>query len=168
MYKYRGKVSVPPLEMVDDIITVAKCGNMSVKLNPTVNASIEEKKLALSGKFFSNIHIGNKASKETCPELKIHDEIMKSCEVDKYLGDFVTKNCNSKDTIKSRNIRANAIISEMRAILKDIPLGNWRTQIGIVLRKAWFLNGCFFNSEVWTGLSESDFNYLNIIDHQIL
>ena len=31
MYKYRGKVSVPPLEMVDDIIPVAKCGNMSVK-----------------------------------------------------------------------------------------------------------------------------------------
>ena len=76
---------------------------------------------------------------EACPEVKILDEIMKSSEGE----DFVTKNCNSKDTIKSRNIRA-AIISERRAILKNIPLGNRITQIGIVLRKVWFLNGCFF------------------------
>ena len=93
---------------------------------------------------------------------------MKLSEIEKYLGDFVTKNCNSKDTIKTRNIRVNAIISEIRAILKDNPLGNRRTQIGILLRKAWFLNGCFFNSEVWTGFTETDLNYLNMLDHQII
>ena len=98
-----------------------------MKLNTIVNAFIEQKKLVLSVKKFSNIHIGSKASKEACPELKIHDNKMKLSE--KYLGDFVTKNCNTKDTIKARNIRGNAIISEMRAILKDIPLGNRRTQI---------------------------------------
>ena len=40
MYKYKGKVSVSPLEMIDDIITVAECGNKSVKLNTIVNAFI--------------------------------------------------------------------------------------------------------------------------------
>ena len=29
-YKYRGKVVVPPLQMVDDVLTVAKCGAASV------------------------------------------------------------------------------------------------------------------------------------------
>ena len=33
----------------------------------------------------------------------------------------------------------------MRAILSEIPLGKWRTKIGLVLRQAWFINGCFFN-----------------------
>ena len=49
-YKYRCKVSVPPLEMVDNIITIAECGNKSVKLNAIVNAFIEQKKLVLSAK----------------------------------------------------------------------------------------------------------------------
>ena len=33
LYKYRRNVDVPPLEMVDDIITVSKCGSTSVALN---------------------------------------------------------------------------------------------------------------------------------------
>ena len=45
---------------------------------------------------------------------------------------------------------------------------NLRTQIGIVLRKAWVVNGCFYNSEVWTGFTENDLHDLAIIDHQIL
>ena len=40
------------------------------------------------------------------------------------------------------------MLSEMRANLKDIPRGCKRTEIGIVLRKAWFINGCFCISEV--------------------
>ena len=35
------------------------------------------------------------------------------------------------------------MLSEMRANLKDIPRGCKRTEIGILLRKAWFINGCF-------------------------
>ena len=56
----------------------------------------------------------------------------------------------------------------MRAILQDIPLGNRRTQTGLILRQAWFINGCFFNSEIWTGVSDIDLKYLTIIDHKIL
>ena len=41
LYKYRGLVSVPPLEMVDDIVTAAKCGEQSTKLNLAVNTFIE-------------------------------------------------------------------------------------------------------------------------------
>ena len=33
---------------------------------------------------------------------------------------------------------------------------------------AWFLNGCLFNSEVWTGTSETDLKELEITDHKIL
>ena len=86
----------------------------------------------------------------------------------KYLGDFVTKSGNSKDTIIDRKTRANASLAEIRAILKDIPLGNKRNQIGLLLRQALFINGCLVNSEVWTGYSENDLKDLEVIDHQIL
>ena len=56
----------------------------------------------------------------------------------------------------------------MRAIIRDIPLGRRRTEIGLVLRQAWFLIGCFLNSEVWSGYSDRDLKDLKVIDHNIL
>ena len=56
----------------------------------------------------------------------------------------------------------------MTAILSDIPLGKRRTEAGIKLRHAWFLNGCLFNSEIWTAFTEQDLYGLDVVDHQIL
>ena len=58
LYKYKGKVAVPPLEMVDDIITANKCGNTAVALNQTVKRFIKLKKMTLSKDKCSQIHIG--------------------------------------------------------------------------------------------------------------
>ena len=168
LYKYRGVVEVPPLEMVDDIITTIKCGNKSAELHTTVNSFIEHKKLELSKEKCATIHIGNNKTTNLCPSLVINGELMKKSEKEKYLGDFVTTKANSKATIEDRKIRGNAIYSEMSAILRDIPLGNKRVRMGLALRQAWFLNGCLFNSEVWIGFSDSDLECLEIIDHKIL
>ena len=43
LYMYKGQVSVPPLEMVDDILTVEKCGLTSLAMNAEVNSFIEQK-----------------------------------------------------------------------------------------------------------------------------
>ena len=48
IYKYKGVADVPPLEMVDDVLTITKCSITSVAMNATVNAFIENKKLQLS------------------------------------------------------------------------------------------------------------------------
>ena len=60
------------------------------------------------------------------------------------------------------------ILSEMRAILQDIPLGVRRYEMGLTLRQAWFLNGTLYNSEVWCALSKSDLNVLEVLDRKIL
>ena len=168
LYKYRGKVSVPPLEMVDDIISFVKCGSTATAMNAKINAFIETKKLKFGVQKCAKIHFGNKGSNVLCPQQQIHGINMKSSQKEKYLGDFITNKGNSKQTIFERKGRGEAILSEMRAILSEIPLGNWRTKIGLVLRQAWFINGCFFNSEVWSGYSENDLKDLEVIDHQIL
>ena len=73
-----------------------------------------------------------------------------------------------KETVESRKSRGYAILSEISAMLKDVPMGNRRTQIGLELRKSWFQNGCLFNSEVWSGVTENHFNDLEVIDRKIL
>ena len=109
-----------------------------------------------------------KKSRNVCPNQKVGDELMKESDKEKYLGDFLTNKANSRDTVESRKSRGYAILGNIRALLKDVPMGNRRTQIGIDLRKSWFLNSCLFNSEVWSGVSEANLKDLNIIDHQIL
>ena len=90
LYKYRGKVNVPPLQMVDDIITAVKCGSTAIAYNSIVNAFIESKKLKLGNKKCGKIHIGSKSSIKMCPEQSIHGEALKCSEKEKYLGDFVS------------------------------------------------------------------------------
>ena len=70
--------------------------------------------------------------------------------------------------MQDRKTRGYAILAQMSAILQDIPLGNKKTEIGLILRMAWFLNGCLFNSEVWTGFTDIDLSDLEVIDHKFL
>ena len=67
-------VDIPPLQMVDDIITITKCDSEAVKMNATVNTFIETKKLKLAEKKCSVIHVGKKCGK--CPKLKVHGQPM--------------------------------------------------------------------------------------------
>ena len=41
-------------------------------------------------------------------------------------------------------------------------------QFWLILRPAWFINSCFFNSEVWCGFKDKDLSDLEVIDHKIL
>ena len=159
---------MPPLKMVDDIISASKCGPTTVALNAAVNSFVERKKLKLSAEKCARIHIGSKHRNHECPSLKVHTETMKNSDKEKYLGDYVTSKANANDTLEARRIRAYAILSEIRAILSEIPLGKWKLEIGLALRDAWFLNGILFNSEVWNTYAEKHIEDLNVIDHMIL
>jgi hypothetical protein len=59
-------------------------------------------------------------------------------------------------------------MSEIIAILHDVPLGKYRTKVGLQLRQAMFVNGILFNSEVWNFISKEDIKKLEAIDHQIM
>ena len=47
VYKYKGVAAVPPLEMVDDVLTISKCSMTSVTMNATVNVFLNKKKIRL-------------------------------------------------------------------------------------------------------------------------
>ena len=71
---------------------------------------------------------------------------MNESEKEKYLGYYLSSKANSKDTVEARKSRGYAILGEINALLRDAPMVNRRTQIGLELRKAWFQYGCLFIS----------------------
>ena len=169
LYKYKGEVETPCLGMVDDILSVQKCSTQSVRNNAVINAFIELKKLKFSKSKCHRIHV-SKASKNKsrCPELKVHDDTMENSSKEKYLGDFISSNSTTKATINERKAKGYAIVAEIMAILKDIPLGEHMMEIGLQLRQAMFLNGILFNSEAWHNVSENDIKVLETIDEHLL
>ena len=86
----------------------------------------------------------------------------------KYLGDIFHNSGKSRFNIIERSSKAYAILAEIRAILTDVPLGKYRTEIGLQLRQAMFVNGVLYNAEVWQGLRATDLTLLENIDHQLM
>ena len=50
LYKYKDKVEVPVLGMVDDVLSVATCSSKSVITNDIINSFMELNKLKLAEK----------------------------------------------------------------------------------------------------------------------
>lgn len=153
--------------MVDDILTASKCGMQVVKTNSAVKHFVKLKKLTLSENKCARIHIG-KTRCDQCMNIKVNKEPIRESHKEKYLGDYMTKNANPKDTIQDRKQKGYGILSKMRAILEDIPLGSERFKIGCNLRESWFINGTLFNSEIWNAFNENDIKMLQVLDRKIL
>ena len=166
LYKYKGEVDVPPLEMVDKILTLQKCGATYEAMNLKVNAFIEQKKLTLGLKKCTKIHVGSKCN--DCSQLFVHEEEMAEAHKVKYLGDWIHENGRPKETILQRVNQGYAIVGQIFALLKDLPIGNLRVQVGLELRRAWFINGTLFNSEVWHNVADSDIAHFVEIDKYLL
>ena len=127
---------------------------------------MELKKLTLSDKKCSKIHVGK--SKLKCHQLKVHEKQMKNSDQEKYLGDQICKDAKVKATIEERVKKGYGILSEINAILDDIPLGKYRVEIGLKLRQAMLVNGILFNSEAWQGIDKDDIKHLEKIDELLL
>ena len=164
LYQYKG-VPIPPLGMVDDILSVSTVENTS-KVNSLINTFIESKKLQLSEKKCSRIHIGR--GHEDCPELKVHENVMNESESDKYLGDIVDKSGKIQATVANRIKRGQGSINEIMAILSEIPFGKFRTEVALQLRESMLLSGMLFNSEAWHGTTSANIASLEKVDQQLL
>ena len=98
----------------------------------------------------------------------MNENKVKESDKEKYLGDYLTKYANPHATIEDRNQKGHGILSNMKAILDEIPLGNRRLEIGLTLRESWFLNGTLYNSEVWCAYLNKDLKVLELLDKKIL
>ena len=98
LYKFKSCVKIPPLEMIDDILTVTDCGIKSVKMNAFVQSKIECKRLELSDTKCFKMHVGQ--SNQYCPTLSVNKKEMLSSSQQKYLGDIISSDTKIDENIK--------------------------------------------------------------------
>ena len=72
IFKYKNCVSVPPLSMVDDTISISNCGVDSILSNGIIQSKIQCKQLQLGHSKCFQLHLGKK-NKHLCPRLKVHE-----------------------------------------------------------------------------------------------
>ena len=131
-YKYRGRVIVPPFEMVHDILTLSKCGSTSTAMNTLVNSFMTSEKLQLNKTKCAKIHVGRKYN--NFQTLLVHKDIIKDSAQEKYFGEVIHENGNEHATILERLSKGSGILSNILALIYHIPLGYIRVQIGLELR----------------------------------
>ena len=77
-YKVDDSIAIGVLGMVDDTLSISKCGNTTVKKNAVINYFVETQRLTLSQDKSVSIHIGRKQKcRQPCPKLKVHTGDMK-------------------------------------------------------------------------------------------
>ena len=171
LYKYKNEVEIPPLAMVDDLITVSTCGIESLDTNIMVNAEIAMKKLRLHTPTQNGtskchkIHIGSSKKIRYCDALKIDDFSMEEVTVDTYLGDKISSDGRIDVMVKDRVSKGLGALSNIFDILNKVSLGSHYFTIALTLREALLINGMLYNSEVWNGLGKSYIDQFEGIDN---
>ena len=172
MYKYKYKVDIVALAMVDDLLGIAPCGLESLALNTFINVQIEMKKLKFhtpgpEGKTKCHkIHIGRK--NEFCPTLLVHDTVMPEVASDTYLGDVISGDGSNKLNIQSRVSKGLGKIAQIISMVEKISLGRHYFKVAFLLRESIFLSSVLTNSEVWYGVTKTDLEELELLDRTLL
>ena len=76
---YKDTVMIPPLGMVDDLLTMNYCGTETVVSNTINNSFVESKRLELGSNKCHRIHVGKFT--DNCHDLKVHSEKMKDSKI---------------------------------------------------------------------------------------
>ena len=172
LYRYKDKVDIVSLAMVDDLLGIAPCGLESIALNTFINVQIEMKKLKFhtpgpDGKTKCHkIHVGNK--NEFCPTLLVHGTPMPEASSDTYLGDVISSDGTNKLNILSRVSKGQGKIAQIMSMVDKISLGKHYFKIALLLRESIFLSSVLTNSEVWYRVTKAELEELESLDRSLL
>ena len=190
LYMYKETVGIPPLAMVDDLVSISHCGLNSVVMNSFLNTKSNVKKLQLGISKCHKLHIGKE--KKTCPDLYIdewrvetvdqteaggevtlkdiqdNEHLIQEVSEERYLGDIISKDGKNNKNIKARISKANGSINQVMSILEEICFGKYFFEVALVLRNSLFINSLIFNSEAWYNITKKDYEELEMADEILL
>ena len=135
------------MSMIDDIVAFSECSDKSIETNAVINKFVESKKLEFGEKKCHQVHIGKNQNKD-CRKLKVHGLEMKKVESEKYVGDLVSSSGQYQPNIAEKRSKGFGVTTEILSILREVPLGRFRVEIGLRLRNVMLINSMLCNSEV--------------------
>ena len=190
-YMYRGVVEIPPLSMVDDVLTISECGYKTSIIHGYMKMKTDGKKLQFGADKCKKMHIGKFCECYKCQILKVDywkeievkdketgaevvedvidgEKEMETKESEKYLGDVISKDGKNIKNIKSRVSKGIGVISRIITILEGIPFGQFYYQVGIILRNSLLVSMLICNSESWYNVTNSDLELIESVDVKFL
>ena len=79
---------------------------------------------------------------------------MKVAESETYFGDINNKNGTIQSSIEIYKSKGQGKVSDIMAIIIEISLGKYKTDVAMKLREVMLLNAIFYNSEAWNGVTK--------------
>ena len=168
-YKSDPNITIGVRGMVDDTLALAECGNPSILKNTTVNSFVETKRLQMHRDKSVVLHVGNvEKCKRTCPQLKVHEDIMPEKVSTKYLGNIISANGGVSETVEDRRSKGWGKVAALLGVLGEVDMGSHRVEIGLLMRKAILVSSLLWSAEAWSDIKERDLKRLEQVDSAYL
>ena len=166
LYLYNDCVSVPPLQMIDDLASFSTCSPQSIITNAIINGKIEAKKLQFGQTKCFNIHIGDKPL--YCDGLKVHENRMNEKSHETYLGDIICSSGSNNKNIEKRSNAGIGAVSDCVSMLNRVSLGHNHFQIALIFRDSMIVSKLVSSTETWYGVSDQQYSKLEQIDEMFM
>ena len=190
LYKYKNRVKIPPLGMVDDELVISKCGHKSALATEHHNTQSNLKKLQFGQDKCVKVHVGRQT--KVCTENiidtwsveGINGEVVTSIldlidvesnphsmELEdswKYLGDILSSDGKNDLNIRDKVGKGLGAVTQIIQMLADLVLGPYYYEAAIILRSALLLSTILSNSETWVNLSMKNVEDLEKVDEEYL
>ena len=190
-FKYKNKVEIPVLGMVDDILTISESGHKTTRLNSYINAKIATKKLQFGPKKCYVLHTGKDHDKFKNLELYVDGWKMKdvtevetginkrqdtsdgSIEIshmssEKYLGQIISSDGKNTKNIENIRNKGIGIKNKVKQMLETMQGGKFQFVIAKILRNSHFISSILSSTEVWYGLTKVEIEQLEQVDKMLM
>ena len=151
VYMYKGRVPIPPLAMVDDIASIAKCNSTeSLKTSIKTDTFIQRKKLeGQTGEGKCQwVHIGGgSCGSSYC----VNGKHISKADSYKYLGDYIADLWETLYTKRWEKAQGYSVMCQ--AMCMEVSLGFQTYSFAKLLHRSIFLNGTLVNMESWPEFS---------------
>jgi len=182
-YIYRDQVKIPPLTMLDDILSIVECSYKSNNMIGYLNAQARLNSLMFNTKKCFKIHVGQSKERHKCGDLWLDNwdfkeidssqtgqldrkEIyrgkskIKEVNNERYLGDYISNDGSNAETVRQRCIRSISIRSKINSMLEEMVFGKHYHKVGLNLIESLLLNSILVNTSVWYNVTENDYRKL--------
>ena len=166
LYKYKNCTSVPPLSLIDDVITVSSCSSDSVRMNATIQAKIQGKQLELGQKKCFQMHIGRNSG--YCPSLTVHNKEMFTTNREKYLGEILSSSGKIDNNVLERYNKGVGIVNDILGLLKEVSFGYHHFSMALLFRNSKLVSGMLCSIETVYGLTNAHIEQLEQCDRMLL
>ena len=191
IYYFKNIVPIPPLGMVDDLLTISECGYKTRLMNEFINFKTGSKRLQFGASKCIKMHVGKENLDMLCQDLYVgewNDMVVEDTQTggykkneifsgnvkmgergeQKYLGDILSSDGSHSKNVQERRNRGYGIINQIMQILQSTYFGKYYFEVAMVLRESLFLSSVLLNSEAWVNYSEKDVRILEQCDEALL